>query len=87
MRGKLGLQLEVERVAGFLDRRTEKGQTTADDAALPGLASTVSGYTLAPLQPTLPAGDAVRFAFRITGPDGMPESGGMDVSIDREPAL
>jgi hypothetical protein len=43
---------------------------TADDAALPGLASTVSGYTLAPLQPTLPSGDAVRFAFRITGPDG-----------------
>ena len=43
-----------------------------DDAALPGLASTVAGYTLVPLQPTLPSGDAVRFAFRVTGPDGSP---------------
>ena len=42
----------------------------ADDGALPGLASTVAGYTLVPLQPTLPSGDAVRFAFRVTGPDG-----------------
>jgi hypothetical protein len=48
----------------------EVATPTADDAALPGLASTMSGYTLAPLQPTLPSGDAVRFAFRITGPDG-----------------
>ena len=48
------------------------GQATpaTDDGALPGLASTVSGYTLVPLQPTLPSGDAVRFAFRVTGPDG-----------------
>ena len=44
----------------------------ADDGALPGLASTVAGYTLVPLQPTLPSGDAVRFAFRVTGPDGSP---------------
>jgi hypothetical protein len=43
---------------------------TADDGALPGLASTVAGYTLVPLRPTLAAGDAVRFAFRVTGPDG-----------------
>ncbi|HTE73878.1 MAG TPA: hypothetical protein VK640_11860 [Actinomycetes bacterium] len=45
---------------------------TADDGALPGLASTVDGYTLVPLRPTLPSGDAVRFAFRVTGPDGSP---------------
>ena len=43
---------------------------TADDGGLPGLASTVAGYALVPLQPTLPSGDAVRFAFRVTGPDG-----------------
>jgi hypothetical protein len=45
---------------------------TADDGALPGLASTVAGYTLVPLQRTLPSGDAMRFAFRVTGPDGSP---------------
>jgi len=42
----------------------------ADDGGLPGLASTVSGYTMVPLQPSLLSGDAVRFDFRITGPDG-----------------
>lgn len=48
----------------------ELATPTADDGALPGLASTADGYTLVPLQPTLPSGDAVRFAFRVTGPDG-----------------
>ena len=43
---------------------------TAGDGSLPGLASTVSGYTLVPQQPTLPSGESSRFAFRITGPDG-----------------
>ena len=38
----------------------------------PGSRSTAAGYTLVPLRPTLPSGDAVRFAFRVTGPDGKP---------------
>ena len=50
----------------------DRGTPTSDHGTLPGLASTVAGYSLVPLQPTLPSGDAVRFAFRVTGPDGSP---------------
>ena len=42
------------------------------DAALPGLASSVDGYSFEPVQARLPAGDRVPFAFRVTGPDGRP---------------
>ena len=41
-----------------------------DDAALPGLASTVDGYTIEPVEATLPTGERVPFAFRVTDPDG-----------------
>ena len=40
------------------------------DGALPGLASSVDGYTFEPVSGTLPAGDRVPFAFRVTDADG-----------------
>ena len=43
---------------------------TADDAALPGLASTVDGYSIEPTASTLTAGGRVPFAFRVTDPAG-----------------
>jgi hypothetical protein len=57
------------------DEAGSHGTPTAEDAALPGLASTVSGYTFTPVQTTLPSGAAVPFEFRITGPDGAPVTG------------
>lgn len=52
----------------------ETGHRGSEDAGegLPGLASTVSGYTLVPVESTLPAGDTVPFAFRVTDPAGRP---------------
>jgi hypothetical protein len=42
----------------------------ADDDGLPGLARTVDGYSIEPVESTLTAGDGVPFAFRVTDPDG-----------------
>jgi hypothetical protein len=42
----------------------------ADDDDLPGLARTVDGYSIEPVESTLTAGDGVPFAFRVTDPDG-----------------
>jgi len=51
----------------------DRGHGTAtDDGALPGLASTVDGYSIEPVSATLPAGDRVPFAFRVTDPAGHP---------------
>ena len=46
------------------------GNAAANDDDLPGLARTVEGYSIEPVEPTLTAGDGVSFAFRVTDPDG-----------------
>lgn len=47
-----------------------------------GLASSLGGYTLAPVDTTLTAGTTDTFAFRITGPDGHAVTG-FDVEHDK----
>jgi len=44
----------------------------ASAGLLPGLSVSQDGWTLRPVSDVLPAGSAVPFAFRITGPDGEP---------------